>query len=806
MHTLLCCLALILPPQSTGSNPTASDWPPPYPSVPSPTSTGELHLPKSVEVERLAPGRYACLFRVRAESQDSGGALVGSFNGWDAAALPLVRQGSDWVARLELPEGRHSYKFVVAGRWFPDPQNPNREPDGYGGSNSLLLLGAFAPEALPPAKRLDARIEAQALAHDPQAARFVQRTGERAVTLRYRTQAGDVAAVWLATPGDGVLPLHRALTSEPFDWWELQLPEGLKDPRYTFVLDDGGGRLRHAEELDSGAWPPPLRPTPAWAKTAIWYQIMLDRFDNGDAGNDPAEVVPWKSAWYQPTPAEKRSGESFYRFFVFRRLYGGDLAGLERRLDYLRDLGVNALYLNPVFEADTHHKYNATNYLHIDQHFGSRGDYPLAEAQEDLTDPSTWTWTSSDQRFLAFLKLAKARGFRVIIDGVWNHVGVLHPAFKDVQQRGAESPYAEWFDISSFTPFAYAGWGGYGELPAFKKTPTGLHSAALVQHLYDVTRRWMDPDGDGDPSDGVDGWRLDVPNEIPKPFWVAWCQHVRSINPDAYISGEIWDPAPQWLDGQTFDAVMNYPFARSVYGWLAPHHQRLTPSQVDARLAELRFTYPSEVTAVLMNLVDSHDTDRLVSMLANPNRGYDQENREQDGAPYNPGKPGPEFYARARLAALLQMTYVGAPMIYYGDEVGMWGSDDPNNRRPMVWSDLGRYADRGNQVMPEHLEHYQALTRLRRDHPALVDGSFQTLLTDDLRDVWVFLRDNGQEQLLVAINASKRDQTVNLEPAALLHLDTAPFARLFGPAQPRALPTLRLPALCGLVLARAVPQ
>lgn len=779
-----------------------ADWPPQVPALQAAPSAAESSLPPSLKAERIAPGRYRVRFELQGLGPASRASLVGAFNGWDQAATPLQREGTTGSATLELSEGRYAYKFVLDGRWFEDPRNPALEPDGYGGANSILALGAYGTGALPPARRLDGNINLQGLAHDPTQTAYVQRSAAGALTLRLRAQQDDLERVWLATPDGQRRPVGRLLATPPFEWWELSLPGGLAADRYTFLVEDGAGLRRLPQEFEASAWPAPARPTPAWAKRAVWYQIMLDRFDNGDPANDPPDALPWKSAWYKPSPKERRSGESFYRFYVFRRLYGGDLAGLERRLDYLRDLGVDALYLNPVFEADTHHKYNATNYLHIDQHFGFRGDYAAAEAKEDLLDPSTWTWTDSDRRFLEFLRVAKAKGFRVIIDGVWNHVGILHPAFRDVQRHGAESRFAGWFDVTSWEPFRYRGWGGYGELPAFKKDARGLASESLVQHIYAVTRRWMDPDGDGDPADGVDGWRLDVPNEIPLPFWVDWCAHVRSINPEAYISGEIWDLAPEWLDGRSFDALMNYPFARQVFGWLAPHKQRLLPSEVDARLAELRLAYPPEQAAVLMNLLDSHDTDRIASMLANPNRGYDQENREQDGAPYAAGKPGPETYQRVRLAVLLQLTFPGAPMIYYGDEVGMWGSDDPNNRRPMLWKDLGRYADPGNVVMEEHLDHYRTLLRLRREHPALATGSFRTLFTDDGRDLWAFLREDQSEQVLVLLNASGRDQSVTLDLEALSLPGTEPFTPLFGPRQLRPWPTLTVPALSGLILQR----
>ena len=290
----------------------------------------------------------------------------------------------------------------------------------------------------------------------------------------------------------------------------------------------------------------------------------------------------------------------------------------------------------------------------------------------------------------------------------------------------------------------------------------GIASEAVRTHIDAVTRRWMDPDGDGDPRDGIDGWRLDVPNEVPIAFWRQWCAHVRSINPDAYIVGEIWERADQWLHDRTFDAVMNYEFAKAAVKWVIDRKNKISASACDAALAQLRLAYPAECTYVMMNLVDSHDTDRVASMAKNPDRGYNQKNREQEGDPYDATKPGPAEYARQRLLALLQMTYVGAPMIYYGDEVGMWGSNDPNNRRPMLWDDLLPYQD--PQEVPDHdlRAHYRTVIALRNAHPALRSGSFRTVLTDDAQDVWAFVRSGGGEDVLVALNASANPATVDL--------------------------------------------
>lgn len=503
--------------------------------------------------------------------------------------------------------------------------------------------------------------------------------------------------------------------------------------------------------------------TPDWAKNAIWYQIMLERFRDGDPSNNPDPCRPWTSEWYSQSPWEGREGSTFYQWDVFKRHYGGDLTGLRTKLGYLKELGISAIYLNPIFQATTHHKYNVTSFLHVDEHFGTVGDYAKAEATEDLRNQATWTWTPTDRLFLDVLKEAKRLGFRVILDGVFNHVGTSHPAFRDLVARRQESPYRDWFSVRSWDPFEYDGWAGFIELPVFLKNDRGFSSDEVKQHIFAITRRWMDPDGDGDPSDGIDGWRLDVPNEIAMPFWQEWRAFVKSTNPDAYIVGEIWRRADDWLDGRSFDAVMNYPFAETMLHWIRDKNRKISCSEMDRRMAELRNAYPAQATYALQNLLDSHDTDRVVSKLLHPDSEYDKGNREQENSAYKGGKPSAREYKIARLLAFIQMVYVGAPMVYYGDEAGMWGADDPTNRKPMLWKDLEPY-DRPaeNAVDEEHLAWYRRVIALRNAHPALRTGSFETVLCHDAEDVWVFVRELKGETLLVAVNASDRDAHIDL--------------------------------------------
>ncbi|MFO8099538.1 MAG: alpha-amylase family glycosyl hydrolase, partial [Salinibacter sp.] len=337
--------------------------------------------------------------------------------------------------------------------------------------------------------------------------------------------------------------------------------------------------------------PGPSDRVPDWASDAVVYQIFPERFANGDTTNDPTRqsltdpgdvpsswaVSDWTRDWYDQADWEREMG-GFYES-VYDRRYGGDLQGVIDRLPYLDSLGVNTLYFNPVFWSPSLHKYDGRSFHHIDPHFGPdpAGDKDLI-AEEDPTDPSTWHVTAADSLFFALLEKAHARDLRVIIDGVFNHTGRQFFAFRDLAERQADSRYADWYEVHSFddpeTPdtseFDYAGWWGLDSMPEFAVSPDSTTLAeGPRQYIFDATRRWMDPNGDGDPSDGVDGWRLDVAEEVPTGFWADWHAHVRSINPEAYTVAEVWEEASGFLRESGFSATMNYHgFAYPVKGFL----------------------------------------------------------------------------------------------------------------------------------------------------------------------------------------------------------------------------------------------
>ena len=258
---------------------------------------------------------------------------------------------------------------------------------------------------------------------------------------------------------------------------------------------------------------------PYWAKGAVWYQIFPERFNNANTANDPTaerigapdnwEITSWTSDWYQRTEWEQRMGPQF-RDFVFTRRYGGDLQGVIDKLDYLDDLGITAIYFNPVFDAVTLHKYDASMYRHIDRFFGPdpEGDTAIMQ-QEDPADPSTWQWTSADSLFLQLIEKAHAQNIKIVIDGVFNHTGHDFWAFRELKEKQQQARTKNWYDVISFddpaTPdtseFDFHGWWGYKGLPEFKEVDGNLVEP-VKEHIFAISRRWMDPNGDGDPSDG----------------------------------------------------------------------------------------------------------------------------------------------------------------------------------------------------------------------------------------------------------------------------------------------------------------
>ena len=585
-----------------------------------------------------------------------------------------------------------------------------------------------------------------------------------------------------------------------------------------------------------------LQPVPAWAAEAIFYQIFPERFRNGDPANDPTRdtletpIVPsnnwrissWTADWYARDEWEKELGPNFYQHGVFDRRYGGDLQGVLDKLDYLKELGINCIYFNPLFHSRSMHKYDGNSFHHIDPNFGpnSRGDLALIE--KETSDPSTWQWTAADKLFLKVIKECHARGIRIIIDGVFNHTGRDFFAFKDLRKNQGKSRYKDWYVVSEFddpatkrNEFSYRGWWGHATLPIFAASADGKDMfAGPKEYVMQATKRWMLPDGK-DRSLGIDGWRLDVADERPAKFWADWNAFVRKCNPEAYTTAEIWKDAAQLVKEGGFSASMNYnAFAIPVKGYLVDDN--IGPSKFVNLTNERREGFPPAVAYVMQNLMDSHDTDRLASMIVN-GEGTQYENGEisfntnndaRASSTYRIRKPNDRERDIQRLIVLFQMTYVGAPMIYYGSEAGMWGGHDPDDRMPMVWEDL-KYDPqaidpRGDErepddvnFEPELFKFYKSAVALRRGHDALNHGDYQVVFTDNEKDSMAFVRRSGQEKLLIALNRSGEEVTLGMNfphrKATPIFVTKGEVADVQAEDSGNAL-DLKLPRLTGAVL------
>jgi cyclomaltodextrinase / maltogenic alpha-amylase / neopullulanase len=442
--------------------------------------------------------------------------------------------------------------------------------------------------------------------------------------------------------------------------------------------------------------------TPDWVRDAVFYQIFPDRFARSLSVPKPAHIDEWGAP---PTP---------------HGYQGGDLLGVVEHLDYLSDLGVNAIYFTPIFQSASNHRYHTHDYHKVDPMLGGN------EALRRLIDE------------------AHRRKIQVVLDGVFNHASRGFFQFHDILENGENSAYLDWFTVHGFPLNAYdhskaPGYGAWWNLHALPKF--NVETPAVREFLFGVARAWIDF--------GIDGWRLDVASEIrDDSFWREFRVRVRAGNPDAYILGEVWSEAAHWLQGDMWDAVMNYLFTRACIAFFIGDEVDVeeirrtsfrsvdptgAPAFADA-LKRLNEHYHPNVTAVLMNLLSSHDMPRFVTLA----RG-DQ--------------------SALRLATLFQMTYPGAPSIYYGDEIGMAGGHDPANRAAFPWHKKDDW-DR------DLLRDFQRLIALRNAHPALRRGSFVPIRAKD--DVFAYLRQDESESFLIAINSARNTRRVDLDLAGRL--------------------------------------
>ncbi len=544
---------------------------------------------------------------------------------------------------------------------------------------------------------------------------------------------------------------------------------------------------------------------PSWAKKAIWYQIFPERFSNGDVSNDPKpedmqgawpyfipeewQVHPWTSDWYKLQPWEIKTGKDFYWNAGVRR-YGGDIQGIINKLDYLKELGINAIFLNPIFESPSLHKYDASMYHHIDNNFGTnpQEDRELW-TKENPGDPSTWRWTTADKLFLKLINECHKRGMKIIIDGVFNHTGTTFWAFQDIVKNQQNSKYKDWYTIKSWddpktaaNEFEYEGWLGVKDLPEIREDANGL-VAGPREHIHEIVKRWMDPNGDGNSNDGIDGWRLDVAEMVNHNFWKEFRTWVKGINPNAYIVGEIWwedwskykmmNAAP-WLKGDEFDAVMNYRFVRALKNFVINKKDQIGPQGLIDSLNTLYKGYPTENNYAMMNLLDSHDVERVSSMIVNPDLLYDHGGNPAQTKTFDVRKPNANERLIQKLIVGMQFTMPGAPQIYYGDEAGMWGGDDPDCRKPMVWKEFKYETETthpfglprpDDEVMFDEniFKWYQKLASIRKENKALSLGDIKFSVLNEAKKILGYTRELDGKKLFVIVNNNPSENIISTE-------------------------------------------
>ena len=563
----------------------------------------------------------------------------------------------------------------------------------------------------------------------------------------------------------------------------------------------------------------PFDEPPGWAREAIWYQIFVERFRNGDPSNDPKpafmqgaypgyvsanwKVTPWNQDWYEQEDWAKAEAGHFHKLAAARR-FGGDLQGVLDKLDYLQGLGITAIYFNPLNDSPSLHKYDARNYRHIDRTFGPDpvGDSAIINA-EDPVDPETWRWTAADRLFLKIIREVHRRNMRLIMDYSWNHTGITFWAWEDLKKNQSKSRFRDWYDITSFddpaTPedeFSYEGWLGVKTLPELKKVNAvgkrkgyafeGDLQPEVKAHVFNVTRRWLDPNVDGDPCDGVDGFRLDVASHVPLGFWRDYRKFVRGINPGALLLGEAWwtkwpdqlmDPRP-FLRGDVFDSVMHYQWYKPARQFFAQANGGLKPSGFVAEMNRVYAAYDQPLTQNLMNLVASHDSPRFATSFQNK-----QQYKYRMGARGNPeldlGPPNETTMREMRMMLLHQFTFISAPHIWNGDERGMWGGDDPDCRKPIIWEDIDHrpqvFGPNGKQAKPtavkpnlELLDYYRTLIALRKQRRELVGGELEFILANDNDMILAYRRKLEGRETIIAFNLSGQVKEVRLNEVSRL--------------------------------------
>jgi alpha-glucosidase len=590
------------------------------------------------------------------------------------------------------------------------------------------------------------------------------------IKIRFRTAKEDVDTV-LVNIEDRGHKMNKVDSNDLFDYYQLEWRIGESLLSYTFTIEKGEEKAYYNSlgVVKDDVYVNPLRvqpgfSTPDWAKGAVMYQIFVDRFYNGDLSNDvidgeyiylnqPAKKV---DDWYSPVSQ-----------MDVARFYGGDLAGVLKKLDYLEDLGVGVVYFNPIFVSPSNHKYDTQDYDYIDPHYGvivnDGGEIAGEEASDNLGASKYQkrvcdieNLRASNELFKRLVKEMHERGIRVIIDGVFNHCGSFNKWMDreriyeklDTYKKGAYiSAHSEYRNFFRFNkeededwPYndSYDGWWGHETLPKLNYESSGY----LRRHIFHIAKKWVSPEI------GADGWRLDVASDLAHHkennhiFWKKFRNEVKSVNPEALILAEHYGDPSDWLQGDQWDTIMNYdafmdPISWFLTGMEKHSDERREDLKNDADSFVKSITYnmskmltPSLQTA--MNELSNHDHSRFLTRTNEKVGRIETLGHLEADTGVN--------YGIMREAVIFQMTWVGAPTIYYGDEAGLCGFTDPDNRRTYPWG-------HENQNL---IDFHKAMIRIHKESMAIKTGSLRILTYDE--GTFSYVRFNQKEQIVVAIN------------------------------------------------------
>ena len=835
--------------------------------------------------------------------------IAGNFNNWKPDTEPIHHfEGTNYEVTLASPEGVYEYKYLIDGKWYPGNENKKLIIGENGAlfAQGDLGTGKFVYEAI------DKNTNLKAIVHNYDSLQYFNKLSDSEYEFKIRTQMNDVERAYISIVlheednYEMIYELERYQDkTNGFDYFERIINFGKEATKllYYFILEDNGSRAYFNGTTLSYSKPKrlvvnttskdiQLFNVPNWAKEAVWYNIFPDRFYNGNHYNDPIfnEFGPeafkpnrlheqnfveeykweksnnvishfdrnrWTADFKEQVIWEKLGEREIDYSLKYARMYGGDLQGIKEKIPYMKELGINAVWLNPVFFSYQNHKYGANDFRHISPDFGTiktsgkthgveinkknkygnksyvdilgnkastSSELKLLEVNlnsknrgkngyGETEDPSTWIWTESDLIMVDLIKEFHKNGIRVIFDGVFNHSSSEHWTFNMVLADGENSKYKDWYKFTDFgqhVPITddmsdeqafetlianrkrtiYNAWGGFDSLPEFN-----TFNQEYKEYIFNITRKWMcGPDGKESENwmedDGIDGWRLDVPNCLENQnFWNEWREVVKGSKKDSYITAELWGNASGDINGgNKFDTVMNYEWLKTVIGFFINQSReggvryKLKAQDFFNELREKRTWYPYQALQASQNLNGSHDTDRLYSRIVNDVIGRNLEEGKQLEKGYNGIRPdlASNYHPNTtidwrnspikpkdilKLISIFQMTYIGAPMLFYGDEVGMWGATDPYCRKPMLWKEF-LY---DNEKNPSHInqnevyeqkvdsdlfEWYKKLIRIRLENKTLVYGKFREMFADNDREIIVYERVIEDHLIIVVINNS----------------------------------------------------